>query len=223
MRERFKRVVVRIDELTLRERAVILAAVLVALFSGWHTYLIEPLQKEQKSLQAQLETRRGQLKSLSDQFVKTLAAQEKDPNAANRKKLAALRAEREGIQRELEEATASLVAPEALLGILQEMLRSQDGLNIVSLSGTGATPLVKPPAGDAAKGDGERIQGLYRHGVEIRFAADFPTTLRYLRQVESLPWRFFWDSISYSVSEHPRADVTIRLSTLSLKGHWIGT
>lgn len=229
MRERIKNFIARVDELTLRERASVFAALVTVLFLGWYTYLVEPLQKQEAALQSELETRRGQLQTLSEQFVLSLQMQSADPNAANRDRLSQLRAEEKRIQEELRTATANLVAPEALPELLRQVLRSADGLTLASMSGLGSTPLVKPagdgtlsPAHIAAGGD-DVLEGAYRHGMQLQFSADFFTTLAYLRQLESLQWRFLWDSITYTVSEYPEATTSIRLYTLSLSPDWIGT
>jgi MSHA biogenesis protein MshJ len=47
-------------------------------------------------------------------------------------------------------------------------------------------------------------------------------TLRYLQALEKLPWRFFWDSVSYQVMEYPDSVVRLELHTLSLSEDWIG-
>ena len=74
----------------------------------------------------------------------------------------------------------------------------------------------KSPASD------DELPEIYRHGLEIEFVGDFSGTVGYLRAIEALPWRLYWDSVSYTVQEHPRALVKIKLYTLSLDKGWIG-
>jgi len=43
----------------------------------------------------------------------------------------------------------------------------------------------------------------------------FTDTLNYLTDIEKLPWRFFWDDLSYKVEKYPVGVVTIKINTLS--------
>jgi MSHA biogenesis protein MshJ len=56
--------------------------------------------------------------------------------------------------------------------------------------------------------------------MEIR--GGYLSTLRYLEELEDLPWRFFWKSLNYEVLEYPEARVVLTVETLSLREGWIG-
>ena len=47
-------------------------------------------------------------------------------------------------------------------------------------------------------------------------------TVNYLKSLESLPWRFSWDSVDYQVKQYPVAETTLRLYTLSFEENWLG-
>jgi MSHA biogenesis protein MshJ len=47
-------------------------------------------------------------------------------------------------------------------------------------------------------------------------------TLRYLRTVEDLPRRLFWEGLEYRVQEYPRAIITLKLYSLSGQEEWLG-
>jgi len=232
----------RVDELTLRERAVVLGGLLTLLFLGWYTYLMEPILKQEKSLLAELETKRKQLQTLNEQFEMLADSRKVDPNEASRQRLAGLKQEEARIREELQSATEHLVAPELMPDVLRQVLKSAQGLTLVKLNGLGSTPLVQPaskagaepPVGAAAttqqtggtgtgQGGGTGLEGAYKHGMQIQFNGDFFSTMEYMRQLEQLQWRFFWDSINFAVGEYPEATTSIRLFTLSLKSNWIGT
>lgn len=63
---------------------------------------------------------------------------------------------------------------------------------------------------------------IYKHAVEIEFIGDYLSTLNYLRNLEALPWHFYWDGMEYKVIKHPKATITISIYTLSLDKSWIG-
>jgi MSHA biogenesis protein MshJ len=60
------------------------------------------------------------------------------------------------------------------------------------------------------------------HGLELNLRGDYHSVLSYVRQLEALPWRFNWAFMSLTMGEYPKAEVKIRLETLSLTEGWIG-
>jgi len=237
MLERLQKAIERIDELTLRERAIVLGAMLTLLFLGWYAYLIEPLKVTEKSLVSELERKRDQLQTLNEQFTLLADQQGKDPNAAARERLKQLRQEEQQLSAELHGATANLVAPELMPEVLRSMLKSADGLTLIGMRGLGSTPLLKAPdektkkagvqAAPGAEPAAPRAPGVldaaYKHGVQMEFSGDFFATLDFLRRLEALEWKFFWESVTFDVKEYPQATATVRVFTLSLDRNWIGT
>jgi MSHA biogenesis protein MshJ len=46
--------------------------------------------------------------------------------------------------------------------------------------------------------------------------------LRYLEDVERLPWHIYWSRLELETEEYPVNDIVIELATLSLDEEWIG-
>ena len=60
--------------------------------------------------------------------------------------------------------------------------------------------------------------GINRYQMQLQLEGSYLATLRYLRALEGLPWKFFWEGVEYEVTEHPTARITIDLYTLGLPG-----
>ena len=58
--------------------------------------------------------------------------------------------------------------------------------------------------------------------MTINFEGDYLSTLDYIRSVEQLGWRVFWEGVRIDSSDYPRSRVTVSLYTLSLDEGWIG-
>jgi MSHA biogenesis protein MshJ len=224
---RIKQLLSRIDELNLRERAMVFSAVLVVLFLGWYTYLMEPLMKEQQRLLAELSGKRNQQTTLNGQFEQLAARAGTDPEAESRRRIAGLNQQIMALEQDLKAATANLVAPEAMPEILRLVLNRSRGLTLMKLSGLGSTPLVmKTGAADGtalqrgagANGD---LGAAFKHGLRIEFRGDFFETLDYLRALEGLQQGFFWDRVTFAVQDYPDSLTTLTLYTLSLNPDWI--
>jgi len=67
----------------------------------------------------------------------------------------------------------------------------------------------------------ERIIGVYKHSVRITLKGQYFFVVDYLKRLESLSWRFYWEFIDYEVEVYPTATVTLEVYTLSTdKGAW---
>lgn len=245
MPEGLQKLINRIDELTLRERAIILAGMLIVLFLAWYSYLMEPLAKTQKFLLSELNQKHQQLQALNEQFELMTQGHTRDPNAANRAKLAKLRIELAKVTEQVKSRTSTLVSPDVMTDVLRRVLEESSGLSLLALKGLGSSPLVKsetvhPGAAkqrahrgttaerkainSARRADSDAGLGnAYKHGMEIQFSGDFFSTLNYMRKLEKLPWGFYWGRVDFKVKNYPQAKASIRLFTLSLDSKWIGT
>ena len=224
---RIKQLCTRIDELTLRERAIIFIAILVVLFLGWYSYFMDPLMKEEKRLLTQLSNKRGQLQTLNTQFENMTGKTRADKDAMNRQRIAQLKQQIADMGVELKTATASLVTPQDMPEILRLVLNKSRGLTLLKLTGLGGTPLLVKTQGTESKNGGrpgavkDGLGGAYKHGMKIQFQGDFYETLDYIRALEGLRQGFFWDEINFEVKDYPDSVTTLTLYTLSLNPDWI--
>jgi MSHA biogenesis protein MshJ len=56
----------------------------------------------------------------------------------------------------------------------------------------------------------------------LTLRGDYLEVLRYLEDVERLPWHIYWSRLELSVDEYPVNDVVLEVATLSLDEEWIG-
>lgn len=140
--EKLKFYLARIDDLSIRERGIVMTGVLIILFLGWYTWLMEPILKEQTLLQQQLGEKSDQLQTLNSQLDEMSRRLNSDPEETERARLQALREEIRMGQEALQQATVNLVTPEQMPDILQQVLNRTTGLSLIRLQGLGATPLL---------------------------------------------------------------------------------
>ena len=114
-------------------------------------------------------------------------------------------------------ATSGLIAPKEMAQVLEQVLARASRLTLQGLRTLPPQAVVAP---NAQTGAG--AAQIYKHVVELELTGGYLDTLYFLQQLEALPWRFFWDHIEYTVEEHPRGRVRLRLYTLGLEEGWIG-
>lgn len=221
MKEKLQQLSNRIDELSLRERGLLLLAILFIIYALWNNLLMEPLAVEQKQISDQIKLMMQQNATAGLQVEGILAGHAIDPNKEARARIAALQAEISGLDQRISESAVTLIQPTQMAKVLQEVLKHDKELQLVKMKNLDGTLLTAAPAGALEVSD-KTAGAVFKHGMVIEFKGTYLSTLRYLQALEKLPWRIFWDSVEFKVDKYPHAHVTIAVHTLSLKEGWLG-
>lgn len=198
---------VRFDALTLRERGLVALAVAAVLIVAWQTFLIAPLDAARQRASAEIQRQRQQIQAFDMEAQALLERQRQDPDRAAREHIATLRQHMAAVDAELKGKMHGLIAPAQMAKVLEQVLTRKTDLKLYRVESLGASPL---------------MTGVYRHGLVMEFRGSYLDTLKYLRELDRLPWQFYWDSIDLNVKHYPEAQVTITVHTLSLDKDWIG-
>jgi len=228
--EQLKNIASKIDELSLRERAIVFIGLIMVIFFLWDIFLFSPLELEQKKILSSLSKKNTDRMVLLTQYQNSIKQNQIDPDAENMERLKELRFKVINVQAELESSTKNLVTPKDMPKLLETVLHKTGGLTLVSLRSTGVTPLIekeeiKNEEKSTDKGiklTAENIDNAYRHGLRIELIGDYLTILKYLKSIETLEWGFYWDNFELNVNEYPEATTSIEVFTLSLQEAWIG-
>ncbi len=229
--EGLRNLAARVDGLSVRERALIMATVLVVLYLLWDTALMHPLDMRQFKLSDQLATTRVEIDTLNREAAVIIARQGEDPDADNRAQLDVRHQELAELKLALQEAARRLVPAEEMANLLETVLRRSRGVQFLRLEGLGANSILEdlptvsgaetaPGAGGTASRPA--VQAAFKHGLLIEFEGGYLEALSVLRELEDLPWVFFWDSVKLGVEEYPTARLAITVFTLSWNRAWIG-
>lgn len=196
-----------------RERALGLLATM-ALLGGvfWFLVAAPGLARMQAAEVRALEAREAQAR-VADEVAQLAGRLKQDPDAAVRAEIREVRARIDELTASLRHLTADLIPPDRMKRVLRRLLSDDSGTRLIALR-TRATETILEPD--------EQGPGIYRHGVELVFEADYDATTAWLERVEELPWRFGWRRLEYEVIDHPRARVSLRLFTLSGHEDWLG-
>ena len=228
--------------LTRRERAIVAAAVV---FGGGFlifNFGVDPFLQQARiasRAEAVARTELGQQEALAAM----LTAQNADPDAFNRSRLAQTKQELTAVSERLARFEAGMVPPARMQAFLEGLLARNRAIELLSLKTLPVTlvgaPTVaekteaiagttaqnakdaskdKPAQGDATSASGD---GIYQHGIEIRLAGSYNDLLNYLAELERMPQRVMWNSVKLTVEKHPRNIMVLRVYTLSLDRNWL--
>jgi MSHA biogenesis protein MshJ len=232
----WQRLVLRIDALSLRERAMIFAMVAVILITLVTTILLDPLFAKQKQLTERIKQEQEKTAEIQAEIQQKVRARGIDPDTANRMRLEALKEQSTNMQGAMRDVQKGLVSPDKMSELLESILKQNGKLRLVSLKTLPVADLPelvslqsktageKSAAATAspAKQDSQPTSAfVYRHGVEIMVEGGYLDMMSYMAALEAMPWQVFWGKAKLSVDEYPRATLTLTLFTLSLDKAWL--
>lgn len=133
MKPLWKKLAARIDALSLRERVLVFAVlvgtiVFLSYFSG-----LGPMLGEYAKLRGQIRQQQNNLAGLDSEIMAKLQAFERDPDVADRARLAQVRAESAKLGEHLSAMQRGLVPPERVGPLLDTILRANGRLRLVSM------------------------------------------------------------------------------------------
>lgn len=202
-----------VDKLSLRERLLVFATVIMLSGSVWYLSLIEPLTQraatsrtEIEALQARIETAN---RSLEDQVLQISGSGTEYQDRFSR-----VQRRIDAINESLGDYASELIDPAEMARVMEGVLREQSKLRLIRIRNLSPEAL-------SASAD-SRTATFYKHGLEIEFEGSYSACLDYLQEIENLPWRFYWQVLELEVLEYPRNRVRLKVSTLSLNKEWIG-
>jgi MSHA biogenesis protein MshJ len=213
----------RFEAFSLRERALISAAVLVLLYLLWDTALMSPEHLRQRQLIGEMYSLNQRMADMDTQIGSlTQKLSAGGARQANRR-IQDMRTTLAGLAQQERALTVEFIQPRQMAGVLRQMLGAESGLTLIGLQSLGAEPLFPPQKDEAGKNTATAGEPqIYKHGMRVTFEGDFFATVRYLQALEAMSWRFYWDDLDYQVEAYPQARVAITVHTLSLDQGWLG-
>lgn len=209
---------VRIDAMSLRERALLFLALMVILFMVWDSLLMAPLEARKEAQLTRLETVRDQINSANAQIQTVLDRRNSDPNAPLRSELARIDAQIGALDERIGRELTGLITPQQMARALEQMLIRQTRLKPVRVENLGSVPLVPAQGG----GDDAQGVGVFRHRLLLEMEGSYTEAVDYLQKLQALPWSFYWDEVSIEMVQYPVARIRVVVSTLSLREGWLG-
>lgn len=224
MKNQWLKLAARYDGLQLRERWLVAAAVLGAIILVGYSLFVEPAMKRAQLAERNTAESRALLANTQAQSA-ALQASSPDPDVAARAELAALKAQLAEMAVRLQVMESSLVPPQRMAGLLEEMIGRKTGLRLLALKTLPVAPLVEKKATpeNAAKpaAPASSSAGLFKHGVEIKLEGSYQELSAYLERLEQSKLKLLWSSTSLSAEKHPKLVLMLTVFTLSLDRAWL--
>ena len=213
-----------LDELTLREKLLLLAVFFAVVYSLWDIFFFSDHTKHQQQTQAELQKVRSQGQDLAVAIaqIKVTLAKNVDPNKTTKQAIITTTQELEDSQQLLDEKLNKLVSPTKITELLRNLLLQSHGLKLVSLNNEPVYSITLEHEKKSSQQNNNAQTLLYEHATTIKLSGTYLQLHQYLEALENSPWGLFWDQLEYVVKDYPKAEITLRVHTVSTDQHWIG-
>lgn len=235
MKQYWQKLVQKIDALSLRERVIIFVMLAVLFITVFNMALLDREFSKQKQLSDQINAAQSQINQIRTEIQHAVQLS-RDPDAANKDRLQTLMQQSAQMQTVLLDMQKGLVSPDKMTILLEDILRRDSKLRLLSLKTLPATNLAESPMAEARTpqekaaaatvanrlgADKPASGAVYKHGVEITVQGEYLDMLDYMAALEAMPWQLFWGRAKLNVDEYPTATLTLTLFTLSLDKKWL--
>jgi MSHA biogenesis protein MshJ len=192
--------------------------------------VLPPLAAQQKRSEAELMAKREQIRSVYAQTEQLAAERGRDRDAANRERIAELKEQLTVADGGTGALTRGFVSPREMAALVEQVLKRNRALELVSIENLPPTALGEPAAEPArtagtAKPAGEAAAGgpvVYRHGLRVEVKGEYANLVRYLQALETLDWKVLWDQARLEAEAYPVSRLTVVIYTLSTEQVWLG-
>ena len=220
----------RLDALSRRERIMVFAAAVVAILALFYLPGIGPALERSKLMRAQILDQNNQIVAATAQKAELERALKTDPDIAVRARIAEKRKQIAEIDTQLAGLQRTLVSPQTMGAVLQQLVDRDHRVRIVRLQNLAPAPLIeregqtgaKPAAAAAAASASAQAGGrhVYKHGVQVVVEGSYLDLLAYVARLEQQPWQVYWGKTVMS-ADYPKVRIELTLYTLSLDKAWL--
>ena len=214
----------RLNARTRRERMLIFFAGVAVLLAFLYGLGIAPSLERRKTMELRVADQSNQI--VVGEAQKTALEQQlrQDPDAVIRERIVTRRNEIAQIDAQLSGLQRSLVPPERMAAVLQDLVGQDRRVRIVRLQNVAATPLVEKdtpaPAVPAKAGTNVAGRHVFKHAVQVTVEGNYLDLLGYVARLEKQPWQVYWGRTTM-VADYPKVQIELTLYTLSLDRAWL--
>ncbi len=205
----------RFNALSLRERILVALAITAVIFMLWNVLLLAPQHARQTALNLEMQSIQQKFDAQTQEVTVLAALSRAGFGGESAQQLAKLEKQNEELKTELSELVDGFAPADELLSVLQDVLEESSKLTILRVESLPPEELKFSVPGSSGVIE---TSGVLKHTVVLTLESNYQALYRYLRALEELPWRFYWDSLSYTVSGYPLGLIELRVSTLTMEG-----
>ncbi|WP_233079798.1 hypothetical protein [Rheinheimera soli] len=132
-----------------------------------------------------------------------------DVDASYKQEVEKLQRQEQQLQQQIAQLTSYFIGSERMALVLQDVLKSSNNVKLKSIIANPPVPLTFADQGS----DNKAV--IYQHSTVVVLTGNYFALTAVLEKLDALSWSLGWQSIDYKVTEHPDAELTLQLLTVS--------
>ena len=221
MMARWKQLADKVDALSQRERLLVLLGLLAVVVAVTNGMLLDPVSRQAKTLAGEVAANQMQVAALKQQVSVLDHTALVDPDLQNKNRLAEINRQLQQTGESLNGMQQRLVSPDRMARLLEDILKENGQLQLVSLKTLAPSGAAAPGQVAASATASAAEPPVYRHGVELNVRGRYMDLMNYLAALEKLRWHMLWGNISLTADAYPQSTLTVTIYTLSLDEAWL--
>ena len=208
----FAKIRLQVDGLTLRERVLIFASGAAVVLVFWNFVFFQPQITNLTRLKTQMQAVEHKLNAQSQELIVLASLIEQGPDSLRKEEFEALGRENTLLEDSLYEQRKTMLSADSLLTILKDVFSRSQMLKIDRIESLPGEKLNLAGYSNSAQ---QSATDFFRHTVIITLEGSYFELILYLQELEKLPFRLYWESLSYTVENYPQGVIEIKVSTLT--------
>lgn len=229
MKEQWQQYSDKFLQLTGREQFLLLLTGLVAVFFITSYLFIDDKVEKISSFDKKSKAMRSEITTLNFSIKEFNASLKKDPDVDVATQIEKREVELVKLDKQLVLLTTDLISPVEMRAALLKLLELEPGVSLLSFELSGAKPLLDLMNDKSNNEASHTLPSaeqlgikLYKHGIKLKLSGEYFQLRNYLRQLEQLSWKFFWQDFNFEVKDYPQSEVEITIYSLGLNEEFVG-
>ena len=210
-------VLAAINQLSLRERLLLLAALSMLITIFWHTVYYQPVKARQQNLANQIQSLQDTVIALEQLLDRSQTQLRRNQDAATDNGVVKLLEKAGQLDKELATKGIILLTDSARGAIEQKLLVNKGNLTLRGIKRLSDKPLLDTSSAQSMVEITTRPPHIIRQQLLIQWQASYHESWRYLKKLETADLPISWDRLQYQSTEPPAGLLTLWVSTFSLQ------
>ncbi len=199
------------NNMTLRERVIMFAALVLCLSSISHFWVFDPELIRQAKSEKVLQTSIKQGKEIEQEMLNLQAKLKRDPLKEINREILFSKQTLAALDKELEKKLVKFIHAQKMPVALIKVLGKPPGVKINTL-----TSLPVETFDSSVIDSNAQIENhFYKHTLQIELIGNYNSIYNYLLNLENIPEQFYWYALDYQVTRYPLAKMVLQIYTIS--------
>ena len=195
-------------QLQLREKYLFLGVALFLICYLLGFFLVNPMYKEYVKTSKSLLTTQQSIKNNRQQIEMFENALLQDYTGQLRLEIEEAKQQLSRVDQQLQVFSQGFIPPYKMANVLKKVLVNNNNVSLVSFK--------LEPVNSITIGEGEQsVNVFFEHSMVLTLQGDFFSLLKYVEQIQKVEEKLFIKDFEYNVVEHPNAQLTLIIATVS--------